>query len=633
MQNNLTEISKLVRRYILEATTEAGSGHPTSCLSAVELMVSLMFGGSFRFKIDDPTYVANDRLIFSKGHGAPLLYSLWTVAGALSKEELLTLRKFTSRLEGHPTRLFPYAEVATGSLGQGLSVGLGMALSGRMDSLPFRTYVLLGDSELAEGQNWEAMALATHYNVDTLCGIVDMNRLGQRGETMDGHATFKVERKCRAFGWHTIIVDGHDLEALERAYSEASFTKGKPTMIIAKTMKGKGIFFLEDKNGWHGKALSKEDCKKSLEEIGEVDEGVKGIIAEPVGVPHMSGSSHFARSSRDDSADLNSISAESSFTSLSVEIDTKQDYEKPMATRKAYGHALVEVYSSYPEMVVLDAEMSNSTFAETFKNTYPERFFEMFIAEQNMVSVASGMALRGKIPFVSTFAAFFTRATDQLRLVAYSNASVKFVGSHAGVSIGEDGSSQMGLEDISIFRVLFGSVVLYPADHVATEKLTRAMAKHEGVCYMRTTRMESSPLYTRDEEFTIGGSKVLKQSSGDSATIIGAGVTLYEALKAYELLKSEGVIARVIDLYSIKPLDVKTLVRACKETKALIVVEDHFPEGGMAEAVRSALIYETTPIHSLAVTKMPRSGSPAELLAFEEIDATAIVKKIKEILI
>lgn len=635
MSNDLEKISKLVRRYVLEATTEAGSGHPSSCLSAVELMVALMFGGSFRFKADDPAYRVNDRLIFSKGHAAPLLYSLWKVAGALTKTELLTLRKFTSRLEGHPTRRFPYAEVATGSLGQGLSVGLGMALSGRMDQLPFRTYVLLGDSELAEGQNWEAMAVASHYGIDTLCGVVDMNRLGQRGETMDGHATHKIERKCKAFGWHTIVVDGHNLEEVSRAYVEAAFTKGKPTMIIAKTIKGKGLAFLEDKNGWHGKSLNREDCQKALEEIGEVDEKLIAEIVKPeeMEIPRLSGSSHLAMHARGDKLDLNSVSSLSNKVGIPDEVDRLEDYTKPMATRKAYGHALVEMYPQYPDMVVLDAEMSNSTFAETFKQTYPERFFEMFIAEQNMVSVAVGMAMRGKVPFVSTFASFFTRAYDQIRVAQYSQSRLNFVGSHCGVSIGEDGPTQMGLEDIALFRSIFNSVVLCPSDHISTEKLVLQMAAHDGICYMRATRMEATPLYKTDDDFYIGGSKVLRQSNKDVVTIIGAGVTLHEALKAYESLLAENVFIRVIDLYSIKPLDIDTLVKACKETKALLVVEDHFTEGGMGEAVRSSLIFETTPIHSLAVTKMPRSGTPTELMAFEEIDAKAIVQKIKEILV
>lgn len=613
MQNNLEEISRLVRRYVVEATTAAGSGHLTSCLSAVELMVALMFGEVFRFNVNDPQYSNNDRLIFSKGHAAPLLYSLWALAGAITKEELLTLRKFSSRLQGHPTREFPYTEVATGSLGQGLSVGLGMALSGRMDKLPFRTYVLLGDSELAEGQNWEAMAVASYYEVDTLCGVVDVNRLGQRGETMDGHSLFKLERKCRAFGWHTITVDGHNLEEVSQAYREAAFIKGKPSMIIAKTVKGKGISFLEDKNGWHGKALGKEDCRKVLEEMGKMDEAIVGKIVEPEEVVQLDFSNQSSKPSD--------------------EIDSQQDYEKPMATRKAYGHALVEMYPTYPEMVVLDAEMSNSTFAEMFKNTYPERFFEMFIAEQNMVSVALGMALRGKIPFVSTFASFFTRAFDQIRVAQYSQSKLNFVGSHGGVSIGEDGPTQMGLEDIALFRSIFDSVVLYPADHISTEKLTHAMAMHDGVCYMRATRMESLPLYSLTDEFYIGGSKVLRRSDQDLLTVIGAGVTLHEALKAYELLKLEGIAVRIIDLYSIKPLDVETLLCAARETKALVIVEDHFSEGGIAEAVRSGLTSTMTPIYSLAVTKMPRSGSPDKLLAYEEINAQAICNKTKEILL
>lgn len=621
MNNDLQDLSKLVRRFVLESTTQAGSGHPTSCLSAVELMTTLLFGGGFHYKIDDPSYVNNDRLIFSKGHAAPLLYSLWAVAGALTKKELLTLRKFGSSLEGHPTQNFPYTEMASGSLGQGLSVGLGMALSARMDGLSFRTYVLLGDSELAEGQNWEAMAVASHYGVENLCGMVDMNRLGQRGETMEGHNTAKLERKCRAFGWHTLVVDGHSIEELLIAYQQAAIFKGNPTMIIAKTLKGKGVSFLENKNGWHGKTLSQIECDEALLEIGEVNENLKGFIEKPS--PPIS----------KQNLDSKLAVVGSSMSVKMDELDTREDYRKPMAVRRAYGHALVEMFPAFPEMVVLDAEMSNSTFAEMFKIKYPDRFFEMFIAEQNMVSVAVGMALRGKVPFVSTFASFFTRAFDQIRVAQYNNSRLNFIGSHAGVSIGEDGPTQMGLEDIALFRAVLNSVVLYPADHVSTEKLAILMAQHDGICYMRMTRMDTQPLYTPEESFQIGGSKVLRQSKEDQITIVGAGVTLYEALEAYELLKAEGIWVRVIDLYSIKPLDVETLVRSSKETKALIVVEDHFAEGGMAEAVKSALIYETSPIHSLAVRKMPRSGTSKELAFFEEIDAKSIIKKVKEILI
>lgn len=609
-KNSLKEISKYLRYLILKSTTSAGSGHPTSSLSSVELMTVLMFGGVMKYRVEEPKYWNNDRLIFSKGHASPLLYSLWSVAGVLGEKELMTLRKFKSDLEGHPTMNFSHTEVATGSLGQGLSVGVGMALAARLDKLSYKTFVLLGDSEMAEGQNWEAIQIATYYRLDNLVGIIDVSRLGQRGETMYGHKITNYSKKLRSFGWHVEEVDGHNIEEILLAYQQASFIKNKPTMIVAKTIKGKGASFLEDKDGWHGKTLNSEELEEALEELGNVETSIAGKILEPKNIEQKK-----IKSKKMD------------------ELDTKDDYKKPLATRKAYGQGLVEMYPKYPEIVVLDAEISNSTFSETFGKRYPERFFEMFIAEQNMVSVAVGLALRGKIPWVSTYGAFLSRAFDQIRMSQYSLVDINFVGSHAGISIGEDGSSQMGLEDIAMFRVILDSTVLYPADHVATEKLMIEMIKQKGICYIRTTRMDTEPLYDLSEKFEIGGSKTLKTSDNDKVTVIGAGVTLYEALEAYKVLKEKGISIRVIDLYSIKPVDIDTLVRACKETEALVVVEDHFAEGGMGEAVRSVLVHEATPIYSLAVTKMPRSGKPEELLAYEEIDSRAIVNKIKSIIL
>lgn len=634
-QDDLKEIAKVIRRWLVKMTTEAGSGHLTSSLSAVELVVGLMFGGLFRYQVHEPEYINNDRLIFSKGHASPLLYSVWAMAGAMEADELMILRKFESRLQGHPTRDFPWVEAATGSLGQGLSMGVGMSLAAKMDNLSYKTYVLLGDSEMAEGQNWEALQLASYYKLNNLVGIVDVNRLGQRGETMYGHDTKRLGGMIESFGWHVLMVEnGHSLDEILHVYESLESMTDKPVMVVAKTMKGKGVSFLENKEGWHGKVLNEEESQKALEEIGEVDESMRGEVSEPTVVNDLN-------SIRSDLSPTNELflAGGEEFPTKSDpeleldEVDTPDDYKKPLATRKAYGHALVEMYPKYPQMVVLDGEMSNSTFAETFKWRYPERFLEMFIAEQNMVSVAVGLALRGKMPWVSTFASFFTRAVDQIRLAQYNESGVNFVGSHVGVSIGEDGPTQMGLEDIAIFRAILDSVVVYPADHVAQEKLAIAMAELPGICYMRTTKLEVGPLYEPHEEFVIGGSKTLRQSIEDKVTVVGAGVTLYEALKAYDLLKKKEILIRVIDLYSIKPLDVDVLVKACKETRALIVVEDHFAEGGMAEAVRSALIYEITPIHSLAVRKMPRSGSTSKLMRFEEIDADAIVEKIEGVLI
>ncbi len=605
----LRKLAALVRYYILTSTTEAGSGHPTSSLSATELMVALLFGGAFRCDVDHPEYPNNDRLIFSKGHASPLFYSLWAAAGKLTEEELMTYRKFGSPLEGHPTVAFRYVEAATGSLGQGLSIGLGMALNAKyLDKLPYRTYVLLGDSEMAEGSQWEAIQIAAHYKLDNLIGILDVNRLGQRGETMYGHDLSAYEKRIASFGWETILIDGHSLFEILGAYEKAFQVSGKPTMIIARTIKGKGVSFIEDKNGWHGKTLKKEECDRALKELGEVDKSLRGEIGKP-----------------------KDLKPEERVPEASVK---KIDYtgEKSVATRKAYGNALVRIFPKFPKIVSLDGEVCNSTYAEIFKEAYPKQYFEMYIAEQNMVGTALGLSCRGKIPFVSTFSAFMTRAFDQIRMSQYSNPNIKFVGSHAGVSIGQDGPSQMGLEDIAMFRAILGSVVLYPSDAVSTEKLVEEAAKHHGMTYLRTTREAAPVLYPEDEKFIIGGSKVLRKSDKDRITVIGAGVTVHEVLKAYEELKKEGIFIRVIDLYSVKPIDETTLREAARATKTIITVEDHYAEGGIGEAVGSALATLPVSLHSLAVRRKPRSGKPAELLDDEEISQKAILRKVKELL-
>lgn len=606
--NNLSRLATLVRYYILRSTTAAGSGHPSTSLSATDLMVGLLFGGNFRADLDNPQNPNNDRLIFSKGHASPLLYALYAAAGKVTEEDLDSLRKFGSPLEGHPTLAFPYTEAATGSLGQGLSIGVGMALNARLDNLSYRTYVLFGDSEMSEGSVWEAMQLAAHSKLDNLIGILDVNRLGQRGETMYGHDLKAYEERVAAFGWDACVIDGHDLEAICKAYERAFTVKGKPVMIIAKTIKGKGVSAIEDKDGWHGKALSKDEYEKALAGLGEIDRSLRGEITKP----NM-------RESGKDSLD-SAVPAPS------------YDAAKPIATRRAYGNALVRLYPAYSDIVVLDAEVSNSTYAEIFGKKYPERFFEMYIMEQNMAGVALGFSRRGKIPFISTFAAFFSRAYDQIRMSQYADGNIKFVGSHAGVSIGEDGASQMGLEDLSLFRTLLGSVVLYPSDAYATEALVEQATKHHGNVYIRTTRMDTPLLYGPDEQFLIGGSKVLRSSDHDAVTVVGASVTLYEALAAYDELIKEGITIRVIDLYSIKPLDEKTLRECATQTKAIVTVEDHYVEGGIGEAIAAALSDSGSRIYSLAVRKMPRSGKPQELLAYEEINKDAIIKKVREVL-
>lgn len=619
--DKLKSLAKLIRYYILVSSTEAGSGHPTSSLSATDLMTVLFFDKFFHFDLKDPQNINNDRLIFSKGHASPLFYALYTVAGVISEKELMSYRKFGSNLEGHPTMNFPYTEAATGSLGQGLSIGAGMALNAKyLDKLSYRTFVLLGDSEMAEGSVWEAIELAAYYKLDNLIGILDVNRLGQRGETMYGYDVSSYAKRISSFGWKVISIDGHSLTQIQKAFKKARDVKGVPAMIIAKTIKGKGVSFLENQDNWHGKALKMEELEKALQELGKVDKKLKGKLLKPRKVQPVILGTNKVRTPESKEKD-------SGQARMTVYSSTDQ-----VTTRKAYGNALVRIYPKFPEMVVLDAEVSNSTFAEIFKKSYPERFFEMYIAEQNMVGAAVGLSRRNKIPFVSTFAAFFCRAFDQIRMSQYSKSNIKFVGSHAGVSIGEDGVSQMGLEDISMFRSLLDSVVLYPSDAVSCEKLVEVSAKYKGIVYIRTTRKDTPIIYSNNEQFSIGGSKILRSSNKDVVTVIGAGVTLHEALYAYEKLKKENILIRVIDLYSIKPLDINTLMKAAKETKAIITAEDHYPAGGIGEAVASALSNQKADIYSLSVKKMPRSGKPQELLEFEEISADAIVKKVTEIL-
>jgi transketolase len=604
---HLKKLASLMRYYILTMTTRAGSGHPTSSLSATDLMTALVFGGFFRYDVDNPHHPNNDRLIFSKGHASPLFYSLWALAGKLTEAELMSYRRFGSPLEGHPTVSFTYTEAATGSLGQGLAIGLGVALNGKyLDKLSYTTYVLLGDSEMAEGSQWEAIQLAAHYKLDNLVGILDVNRLGQTGETMYGHDLKAYEDRIAAFGWETILVDGHSFPEVLAAYEQAMTITGRPTMIIARTIKGKGVSFLEDKNGWHGKPLNQEQLEKALPELGVVDRSVRGQVARP--------------------EDLRPAT-------VTPQAPADLPYKKgdSLATRKAYGNALKRLCPRFPELVSLDGEVSNSTYAEIFKDAYPKRFFEMYIAEQSMVGAGLGLATRGKIPFMSTFAAFFSRAFDQIRMSQYSGANLKFAGSHAGVSIGQDGPSQMGLEDLAMFRTVSDSVVLYPPDAVATERLVEAALKHPGIVYIRTTRMETPVIYDAEEKFRIGGSKVLRRSGSDLLTVIGAGVTLFEVLAAYDELQKQGINIRVIDLYSIKPVDAATLAEAAEATWGLVTVEDHYPEGGIADAVRTALAPNPARIHSLTVTRKPKSGTPTELLDYEDISRNAVVRLVKQI--
>lgn len=601
----LNRLAAFVRYCILSATNQADSGHPTSSLSATELMTALVFGGYYRYDADNPNHPNNDELIFSKGHASPLLYALWAAAGELSEDDMMTYRNFGSALEGHPTATFPYVDVATGSLGQGLSIGVGTALNARyLDDMPYRTFVLLGDSEMAEGSQWEAMQLGAHYGLDNLVGIMDVNRLGQRGETMYGHELEAYERRVSAFGWDTITIDGHSFDEIRDAYDEAVRSEGKPVMIIAKTVKGKGVPSVEDTNGYHGKALGEEAVDEASELWGELDRSVRGDVKKPEDRERPRQSPASAGDIQWSPGDM-------------------------AATRDAYGTALKRIYPRFPELVALDGEVSNSTRAEKFKEEYPDRFFEMYVAEQNMLGTALGLSTRGKKPFVSTFAAFLTRAFDQIRMSQYSDANITFMGSHAGVSIGEDGPSQMGLEDLAMFRTLRGSTVLYPCDAVSTEKLVESAPEINGLTYLRMTRPKTPVLYDTDEEFPIGGSKTIRHSEDDAITIVAAGYMVHEALSAYEELKEEDIPLRIIDLYSVKPLDVAAVERAAQETGGIIVVEDHYAEGGIGEAVFGALRGTGAPVDHLAVTKKPRSGKPEDQLDYQGISSSSIAERAR----
>lgn len=606
---DLEKIARLVRFYSLEMTSIAGSGHLTSSYSATDLMVALFFGGFLRFDLNNPDFPNNDRVIFSKGHATPLFYSLWAVAGAIPEKELYTYRKFGSALEGHPTNEFKYTEAPTGSLGQGLSIGLGMALSAKIDKLSFKTYVLLGDGEMAEGSIWEAIELASFYRLNNLVAVVDVNRLGQSGETMLGWNVKEYKKRFEAFGWETIVIDGHNFREISEAFANSHSVNDKPVAIIAKTIKGKGLKDWENKEGFHAKTIPYEEIGDIQKDLGEIDKTIRGKVLSPRSLKHEN---------------LRVVNASYSYVA-------EYKLGEEASTRKAYGETLVNLSAEYSNLLALDGEVSNSTFSEILKEKNKDKFLEMFIAEQNMVGVALGLERRGKMPFVSTFAAFFTRSYDQLRMSAYAKPNIKFIGSHAGVSIGPDGASQMGIEDISLFRSLQDSVVLYPSDAISSQKLTEEAARHNGLVYLRTTRMDLPVIYTKEDLFKIGGSFVLKKTSDDKVCVIAAGITVHESLKAYEVLKKEGISIRIIDMYSIKPLDEKTIKESADEIGCVLVVEDHRPEGGISEAVMSCLSESKIPVYSLAVRKMPRSGKPEELLSFEEIDAVSIVKKVKEL--
>ncbi|WP_432131375.1 transketolase [Streptomyces tendae] len=596
----LVDLGQQLRVDSVRASAAAGSGHPTSSMSAADLMAVLL-ANHLRYDFERPAHPGNDRFVLSKGHASPLLYSAFKAAGAIDDEELLTFRKLGSRLEGHPTpQRLPWVETATGSLGQGLPVGVGIALAGkRLDHADYRVWVLCGDSEMAEGSVWEAAEHAGHEHLDNLTVIVDVNRLGQRGPTRHGHDLDAYARRFRAFEWHTIEVDGHDVDAIDRAYGEALSTKGQPTAIIARTLKGKGVKAVEDREGQHGKPLP--EAEEAIAELGGPrDIGVRVHEPEAARALHSAGTGQ---------------------TEL-----PRYDEGDEIATRNAFGEALAAVGTARGDVVALDGEVGDSTRAEFFAKEHPERYFECYIAEQQMVAAAVGMAARGRVPFATTFAAFLTRAYDFVRMASISGSGINLVGSHAGVAIGQDGPSQMGLEDLAMMRAIHDSTVLYPCDANQTARLVAEMAGLEGIRYLRTSRGESKVIYRPDEEFPVGGSRVLRSSDADRLTVVAAGVTLHEALAAADALAADGIQVRVIDLYSVKPVDRATLRAAAEETGCLVTVEDHRREGGIGDAVLDAFT-DGRPVPRLvrlAVTTMPGSATPAEELHAAGIDAESI---------
>jgi transketolase len=592
------------------STTAAGSGHPTSCLSAAEL-VSAIFFHAMKFDPRNPNGPESDRFVLSKGHAAPLLYAALAEAGVFPASRLMTLREFSSELEGHPTPRIPGVDAATGSLGQGLSVGVGLAIGAKMDKLGTRVYVLLGDGELAEGSVWEGAEFAGHYAIDNLVAVADINALGQSERTMYKHDMEIYRKKFDAQGWDVQVIDGHDVEAILTALDRAKSVTGRPQAIVARTIKGHGVSFLADKDGWHGKALSKEQLAKAVAELG----GTIDLPADP--------GRSYARTNLPEPPDFPEPAAPSYKADASV------------ATREAYGNALKRIGAVNPQLVALDGDVKNSTFAEIFGDAYPDRFYQAYIAEQNMISVGVGLAARGKVPFLSTFACFLSRAYDQVRMAAISRSSIKLCGSHCGVSIGEDGPSQMALEDIAAFRAIHGSVILYPSDAYSAERLTEQAARIPGITYIRTSRPKTALLYSANEKFPVPGFHILRQSANDAALVVTAGITVHEALKAYEQLKSENIAVRIVDLYCVKPIEGSQLaahLKACNNF--LVTVEDHYPEGGLGEAVVSALAEvgaSPARFQKLAVNGLPHSGKSDELINAFGISARHIIEAVRAV--
>jgi transketolase len=603
----LKNIATRLRIESIRATTEAGTGHPTTCMSAADLVAALFFG-EMRYDPAQPQHEHADRFVLSKGHAAPLLYAAWAEAGFVKRDDLLTLRLFTSDLEGHPTPRLPFVDVATGSLGQGLCAGIGIALNARRIGSDYRTYVLMGDGEAAEGSVWEAAAAGEFFALDNLVGITDVNALGQSRATQHGHDLGSFERRWQAFGWHTVVIDGHDMDQILAALAEARATRGRPTMILARTQKGQGVSFLAGQPNWHGKALKKGDeMARALAELDAQlvdDRGQRPAIPRPASAP---------------AAPATPVAAAPPSYKLG----------ELVATREAYGTAIAKLGDADRRVVALDADVKNSTFSERFEAKHPERFYQTFIAEQVMVGAAMGLASRGAIPFPSTFAAFLSRAADFIRMAAISGLDVKLAGSHCGVSIGEDGASQMALEDLAMMCAEPNMTVLYPSDAVCAERLVALAAYHPGPAYLRMSRPKTPVIYANDAVFAIGGSTVLRQSANDVATVVGAGITVFEALKAHEQLAAEGIAIRVVDAYSIQPIDAVTLRRCAAETGRILTVEDHYVVGGLGDAVARAVAAEGAVVERLAVREIPRSGTPEQLVDVYGLSARRIAEAVR----
>jgi transketolase len=602
------DLAQQLRVDAVRATAAAGSGHPSSGMSAADLMAVLL-ARHLRYDFDRPEDPANDHLIFSKGHASPLLYALYRAAGAITDEELMSYRRLGSRLEGHPTPRLPWVDVATGSLGLGLPVGVGIALTGKaLDRSRYRVWVLAGDSELAEGSMWEAFARAAHAGLDNLVAIVDVNRLGQSGETMLGWDTAAYAARARAFGWRAIEIDGHDVDAIDSAYAEALESDGRPVAIFARTIKGKGVAAVENRNGFHGKPLA--DPEAAIAELG----GRRDLVIAP-------------------QRPIATAAAAPSPRRAPVRLPSWSPGEL-VATRRAYVEALRAIGAAEPRVVAMDGEVGNSTYSEIFRDAFPERYFEMYVAEQQMVATAIGLQARGRIPFASTFAAFWTRAHDFIRMAAISRADIRLVGSHTGVTVGEDGPSQMALEDIGMFRAIHDSTVLVTSDANQTAALVEGMLDRPGVVYLRTLRMPTPVIYAPGDGFPIGGSRTLRSSRHDHVTLLAAGVTVHEALAAADTLAATGIHARVIDLYSVKPLDANAVIQAARETGNIIVTEDHWEHGGLGDAVLQTLADADSEarVRRLAVHTMPTSGRPEELLHWAGIDRTWIAAAARDLL-